>query len=130
MQRMSEERGKHMDSPASRADIRKFIKNYAGQVLLDDIADDLDSFGTFNEFFYRKLKPGCRPITDAADDAVLTSAADCRMIAFDSVSESRKFWIKVRSCRVVQTVHSDGSFGALCHGSPALLAASHKAHRP
>lgn len=95
VQTMSEEKGKYMDSPASKSQIRKFIKNYEGQILLDDIADDLDSFSTFNAFFYRKLKPGCRPIADSDNDAVMTSAADCRMIAFDTVADSRKFWIKV-----------------------------------
>ena len=53
-QRLSEEKGARMDSPASKADIKKFLKAYEGQVSIEDIADDLDSFECFNAFFYRK----------------------------------------------------------------------------
>ena len=96
LQRVSEDKGARMDSPASKADIKRFLKLYEGQVAVDDIADDLDSFKNFNQFFYRRLKDGARPIAHASDSAVLTSAADCRLIVFDSVAESQKFWIKVR----------------------------------
>lgn len=96
-QRMSEDRGARMDSPASKSEIQRFLKLYKDQISTEDIADDLDSFKTFNEFFYRRLKPGARPIGHPDDDQVLTSAADCRLMAFDSVEESTRFWIKVRA---------------------------------
>jgi phosphatidylserine decarboxylase len=94
---MSEDRGARMDSPASKAEIQRFLKAYEGQVAVNDIADPLDSFPSFNAFFYRKLKAGSRPIADPTDNCVLTSAADCRLMAFDSVVESQKFWIKVQA---------------------------------
>jgi phosphatidylserine decarboxylase len=84
-----------MDDPASKAYIRKFVKSYKGQLDISEIERDLDSFETFNEFFYRRLKPGSRPISHPDDDGVFVSAADCRFMAFDSVDNAKQFWIKV-----------------------------------
>ncbi|RSM00413.1 hypothetical protein CEP52_009137 [Fusarium oligoseptatum] len=36
-----------------------------------------DGFRTFNEFFYRKLKPGARPISKPEKDEVIVYPADC-----------------------------------------------------
>lgn len=49
-----------MDSPTSKPDIKRFLKAYEGQVNTADIAEDLDSFSCFNEFFYRKCASGWR----------------------------------------------------------------------
>ena len=49
---------------------------------------------TFNEFFYRRLKADARPITHPEDPTTLVSCADCRMMAFESVSEATRLWIK------------------------------------
>ena len=84
-----------MDDPASRLEIARFVKAYKGQIDLSAIRDDLDSFPTFNHFFYRKLKPEARPIACPDDPSVLVSAADCRLMAFLNVSEATNFWIKV-----------------------------------
>lgn len=50
---------------------------------------------TFNEFFIRELKPGARPIECAESDDVAVCAADCRLMAFNCVEESTRFWVKV-----------------------------------
>lgn len=84
-----------MNDPASKASIRKFVKAYKGQVDISEIAEDLDSFQNFNEFFYRKLKPGARPIASPDDDGVLVSAADCRLMTYGTAEQSTQFWIKV-----------------------------------
>lgn len=94
---LSAERGAHMDSPASKADIPRFLRAFEGQVCVDDIDGDISQFATFNEFFYRRLKPGARPIAAADQDAVLVSCADCRLMAFASVDDATAFWIKVAS---------------------------------
>ena len=97
LQDFSKQMGTKMDDPASKASIRKFVKAYKGQLDVSEIAEDLDSFKTFNEFFYRKLKKGCRPISHFEDDGVLVSGADCRLMAFDDVDQAKQFWIKVCS---------------------------------
>lgn len=56
------------------------------------------SLQTFNEFFIRQLKPSARPIAHIDDDSIATCAADCRLMAYSSVDESTRFWIKVRHC--------------------------------
>jgi phosphatidylserine decarboxylase len=49
---------------------------------------------TFNEFFYRRLKAEARPISSPENPSVLVSCADCRMMAFETVSEATRLWIK------------------------------------
>ncbi len=45
----------------------------------EEILDDLESFDNFNQFFFRKLKPGSRPIA-YPDDPV--SVVHSRVIVF------------------------------------------------
>lgn len=52
-------------------------------------------FQTFNDFFVRELKPGARPIAYMERDDVAVCAADSRLMAFKSVQDSLRFWIKV-----------------------------------
>lgn len=68
--------GALMSRPRSRAKIAPFIAQYG----LDssEFADPVESFGSFNDFFSRKLKPSARPIADSP--AVLP--ADGRHLAF------------------------------------------------
>lgn len=47
-----------------------------------------------NSFFYRKLRPDTRPITEPGNNAVISSAADCRLTVFDGVDSATKVWIK------------------------------------
>lgn len=51
---------------------------------------DVKDFNTFNEFFSRPLKEGARPVTDPDNDKVIVSAADSRLMVFQSVEESTK----------------------------------------
>ena len=76
---------------------------------------------TFNEFFYRKLKPEARPVEAPADPTRLVSAADCRMMAFETVNEATRLWIKGREfsvSRLLGPAYSDQAEryngGALC----------------
>lgn len=52
---------------------------------------------TFNEFFIRELKPDVRPIAHVECDDVAVCAADCRLMAFKSIDDSLRLWIKVLS---------------------------------
>ncbi|KAF5386242.1 hypothetical protein D9615_002653 [Tricholomella constricta] len=77
---LSIKQGIKYDAPQSALDIPAFIEFHGLNV--DEILDPLDSFKTFNEFFYRKLKPSARPIEKAEDSYRLVSAADCRLMTF------------------------------------------------
>jgi len=95
---LSIKQGIKYDSPESARDIPTFIQFHGLKV--DEIMDPLDSFKTFNQFFYRKLKPSARPIESPEDPYRLVSVADCRLIAFETVSEATRLWIKGREFTV------------------------------
>ncbi|KAI8071282.1 phosphatidylserine decarboxylase-domain-containing protein [Gongronella butleri] len=84
--------GKRFDSPASVRDIMPFIKFH--RLDMTEVLEPVESFKTFNDFFYRKLKPSARPCASRDDQRVIVSAADSRMMAFDTVDQATKIWIK------------------------------------
>ncbi|CAF3631717.1 unnamed protein product [Rotaria sp. Silwood1] len=85
--------GKEFDEPKSRKHISAFIKMY--QIDLNELLEpDISKYFTFNEFFYRKLKTDARPIDNHDDPNIIVSAADCRLILFDNISEATSIWIK------------------------------------
>lgn len=81
---MSLKQGVKFNSPASAREIGSFIAFH--RLDMSEVADPLESFRTFNEFFYRKLKPDARPNDEPDNPRRLVSGADCRMHAFESVS--------------------------------------------
>ncbi|KAG9309536.1 phosphatidylserine decarboxylase-domain-containing protein [Chiua virens] len=85
--------GKIYDSPESVKNIPSFIHTY--KLSLGELLEpDTTKYATFNEFFYRKLKPDARPVENGDDPAGLCSAADCRLVVYPSVELAQKFWIK------------------------------------
>jgi len=70
----------------------------------------LTSFAeTFNEFFYRKLKASARPVEEPENPYRLVSAADCRFMGFETVTDATKLWIKGRDFSVQKLLGaSDG----------------------
>lgn len=82
--------GRRMDAPASRAKIAPFLATYG--VDTDEFADAPGSFRTFNEFFYRKLKPQARPI--AAGEKEIVFPADGRHLVLPDIAACDDFFIK------------------------------------
>ena len=80
--------GWRMDRKASRARIAPFLAKYGLDAA--EFADAVESFGSFNEFFYRKLKPEARPI--AAEGVVFP--ADGRHLGFQNVAEVPGVFVK------------------------------------
>jgi len=66
----------------------------------EEILRPLDSFNNFNEFFYRELKPGMRPIDSPDDPSVFVSPADCRCVVFDTITDATRVWVKGRNFTV------------------------------
>lgn len=85
--------GRRMDTLSSSLKIKPFIEQYG----LDEgeFAESVDDYNSFNEFFYRKLKPGARPI-DAANDSVVFPA-DGRHLAFADITAESNFFVKGQS---------------------------------
>ena len=82
--------GWRMNRPVSRRKVRPFIQTYALDV--NEFADAPDSFRSFNEFFYRRLKPGARPV-DPAPEAVVFPA-DGRHLGFQDASKIAGVFVK------------------------------------
>lgn len=97
---LSIKQGAKYDSPESARDILNFIEFH--ELKVDEILEPISSFKTFNEFFYRKLKPSARPIESPDDPRRLVSAADCRLMVFETVSEATKLWIKGREFSIAR----------------------------
>lgn len=82
--------GGRMSTPASRSRVRPFIEKY--RLNAEEFADSSESYQTFNEFFYRKLKPEARPIVADADAAVFP--ADGRHLGFQNIDQAEGFFVK------------------------------------
>jgi phosphatidylserine decarboxylase len=82
--------GWRMDRAASRRKVQPFIREF--EVKVDEFAEAPESFRTFNEFFYRRLKPGARPID--SDPASVVFPADGRHLGFQDVSTIEGVFVK------------------------------------
>jgi len=89
---LSFRQGKIYDSPSSVKEILPFIKFH--KLNTEEILDPLPSFKNFNEFFYRKLKPGARVLALPDNPKCAVSMADCRFSCFQTIDSSKKLWIK------------------------------------
>ncbi len=82
--------GWRMSRAVSANKVLPFIIEYDLDV--DEFAKSQFSFKTFNEFFYRALKPGARPV--AAGEKVAVLPADGRHLAFPNVDAAQGFYAK------------------------------------
>jgi phosphatidylserine decarboxylase len=71
--------GKRMDSPESAKKIAPFVEEYG----IDLSEAKKQEFSSFNDFFYRELKTGARPVDTARE--VLVSPADGKIFAYENV---------------------------------------------
>ena len=106
--------GKRMDDPATKAKIAPFIAKYG----LDpaEFADSPASYGSFNEFFYRKLKPEARPIADSA--AVFP--ADGRHLGFQKASAIKGVFVKGQKFDLGKLLADDSLAARYADGSLVL----------
>ncbi|PGH18364.1 phosphatidylserine decarboxylase [Helicocarpus griseus UAMH5409] len=95
---LSIKQGKKYDDPASSAQIEPFIAFH--QLDMSEVLLPLSEFKTFNEFFYRALKPGARPCSAPNNPKIVVSPADCRSVVFDRMDDATKIWIKGREFSV------------------------------
>ncbi|KAI9283661.1 phosphatidylserine decarboxylase-domain-containing protein [Umbelopsis sp. AD052] len=89
---MTMRQGRRFDSTKSAREIPSFITFH--KLDMSEVRDPLHSFKTFNQFFYRKLRVGARPCTNPNDPKTLVSPADCRMLAFPTINDATRVWIK------------------------------------
>uniref|UniRef100_A0AAD7XA06 phosphatidylserine decarboxylase n=1 Tax=Trametes cubensis TaxID=1111947 RepID=A0AAD7XA06_9APHY len=103
---LSNRQGKIYDSPESVKSIPSFIQTYS--IGLDELEEpDISKYKCFNEFFYRKLKPGVRPVQNADDPSGFCSAADCRLTVFPTLDLAKQLWIKGSNFTIPQLLGVD-----------------------
>ncbi|KAH8914986.1 hypothetical protein BT69DRAFT_948032 [Atractiella rhizophila] len=94
LESMSFKQGIKYDDPESAKGIEAFIAFH--NLDMNEVLDPLPSFKTFNEFFYRKLKPDARPVDEPDNPNILVSGADCRCMVFPTINDATNLWIKGR----------------------------------
>lgn len=82
--------GKKMDSKESCKKISSFIEE-AG-INIEEAKKSIEEFTSFNDFFYRELKDGKRPVNQ--DENVLVSPADGKIIVFENLSDKDELFVK------------------------------------
>lgn len=91
---MSIKQGKKYDDPASREEIPGFVKFH--NLNMNEVLLPMEEFKSFNEFFYRALKPGARPCSAPENPNIFVSPADCRSVVFNSIDSATSIWVKGR----------------------------------
>lgn len=79
--------------PSSAKSIRGFVEEYG--INMDEVEKGIDEFKHFNDFFYRTLKPGARPIAGGDDVAVFP--ADARHMGWQKADEISGVFVKGQS---------------------------------
>ncbi len=82
--------GWKMSQRASANRVLPFVAEY--DLNVDEFAKKVFSYKTFNEFFYRALKDGARPVVPG--DRVAALPADGRHLAFQNVDQAAGFYAK------------------------------------
>lgn len=82
--------GHYQDSKLSKKKIESFAKNF--NIDMDINTKTLEEFTSFNDFFYRTLKEGARPIDESTD--ALVSPGDGRLFAYTNISMDNLIQVK------------------------------------
>lgn len=89
-----------MNRKYSRKHIAPFIRK--NNIDTTEFLNPIESYETFNQFFYRKLKKDARPIGEG-----LVSPADGKIIAFSSIDSTQTFFIKGDHFNLFEFIQSD-----------------------
>ena len=92
--------GEQMDKPSSTEKIEEFVKEY--NIKMDDYVEQ--DYESFNEFFYRKLKPNARKINQ--DSMILISPADGKVLAYSNI-QNQDFIVKGYSFNLHSYLQND-----------------------
>lgn len=108
--------GWRMNRPRSRSKIQPFIRTY--NLAVDEFAERPETFRSFNEFFYRRLKPEARPID--ADPRVVIFPADARHLGFPDASKIEGVFVKGQRFELARLLQ-DSALAARYKKGPVVL---------
>jgi len=106
--------GKRMNAPKTKAKIAPFLKTYG--LSENDFEKKPEEFTSFNDFFYRKLKPEARPIADSP----IVLPADGRHLGFAKASEISSVFVKGQKFDVAGLLGSE-ELGEKYKDGPLIL---------
>ncbi|WP_075342117.1 phosphatidylserine decarboxylase [Tenacibaculum agarivorans] len=96
---LSEWYGRKMNAPSSTKKIAQFVKDL--NIDMTEANKSIDEFSSFNDFFYRTLKPEARPI-----ESEFISPGDGKLLAFEDVADIHKFFVKGRKFTVKEFLNN------------------------
>jgi len=106
--------GRRMTTPSSRKKVLPFVQKYS--VNMDDFALKAEDYPSFNDFFYRKLKPDARPIH--TNDVVFP--ADGRHMGFQNITDIKNVYVKGQNFDLKTLLNSDSLFERYKNGALVL----------
>ncbi len=92
---VSEIYGRRMDKPSSVKKIQAFVNIL--NIDMNESEKSISEFSSFNDFFYRKLKPEARPI-----ESGFVSPGDGKLLAFENIADVRNFFVKGRKFTIAE----------------------------
>lgn len=105
--------GWRMNRPKSANKVLPFIVGYGLDA--EEFAKPATAYRTFNEFFYRRLKAGARPVAPGEDVAVFP--ADGRHLAYQNVDTADGFYAKGKKFTLVSLLGSEALAAEFAGGS-------------
>ena len=92
--------GKRMNKASSTKKIEGFVKQL--NIDMNEAEKSISDYTSFNDFFYRKLKSGARPI---ANDFI--SPGDGKLLAFENIADVHNFFVKGRKFTLKEFLNDD-----------------------
>lgn len=105
--------GKFCDLKVSKIYIKKFVKKF--DIDMREYEKDVKDFSSFNDFFYRKLSLGSRPINSASNEFI--SPCDGKLLAIDDIDDDSSFRVKGFKYNVSDLIQDKGISELYKHGT-------------
>jgi len=117
-------------SSLSRRWISRFAAMY--KIPVEEAEKRLEEYGSLNEFFTRRLKPGARPIDASA--GALVSPVDAKITACGTISDGLMLKVKGQDYTIQELLHDSPRISQYLHGYFWVLYLSptdyHRIHSP
>lgn len=95
--------GREYAKSSSKNQIEGFVRTY-GIDMSQYHPSEIDAYGSFEDFFVRRHRQGSRPIHARDDPTKAVVVADCRVVVYETVAESKKIWIKGKDFSITNLV--------------------------
>ena len=107
--------GWYMNTKLSAKRIPEFVNEH--KINLNECKfSDIQHYKSFNEFFYRKLKPDARPLAEG-----VVSPADGKILAFQSMNDVPSFFIKGSEFNLETFLNDEGLAKKYKTGAMAII---------